>query len=146
MMDIGHMDTDLMSPPRFQFTFHPSIVAVALKDPEMRNGLTTAFEGHGHPYAVLGMPADGSIDDTFFFRNIAMNQGPVGPVRRMGLYLFGKAFMSFVGLGGNHDARRIFIQPMNDARPDDAIDAGQFTLTVVEQGIDQGPIVVSSCG
>ena len=66
-------------------------------------------------------------------------------MRRMGLYLFGKAFMGFVGLSGDHDSRRIFIQSMNDARADDAIDAGQFPLTVVEQGIDQGPVIVSGC-
>lgn len=145
MMDISHVDTNLMGTPRFQFAFYPGIVAVPFEDSEMGNGISAAFEGHSHPYAVLRMPADRGIDDAFFFGNIAMDQGPVGSVRRMGLYLFGKAFMGFVGLSGDHDSRRIFIQSMNDARADDAIDAGQFPLTVVEQGIDQGPVIVSGC-
>ena len=94
MMDISHVDTNLMGTPRFQFAFYPGIVAVPFEDSEMGNGISAAFEGHSHPYAVLRMPADRGIDDAFFFGNIAMDQGPVGSVRRMGLYLFGKAFMA----------------------------------------------------
>ena len=120
------MDANLMRPPRLEFTFHPSIVAVAFENPEMGNGLTAAFKRNRHPYAVFRMSSDRGIDDAFFFGNIAVDQGPVGSMRRMGLDLLGKPFVSLIGLRGDHDTGRVLIQTMNDTRPDNAVDPGQF--------------------
>lgn len=124
MMDIRHMYADLMSPARFQPAFYPRIVPEALQYPEMSHRFPATFNDYGHFNAVFRMPSDRCVDDSPFFHDIAMYECPVCPVRRMRFDLFRQSPVCFVRLGRYHDAGRILIQPVYNARPDDAVYAG----------------------
>ena len=54
----------------------------------------------------------------------------------------GKRPVRPVGLGHDHDAARVLVQPVDDSRPADAADARQAVAAMVDQGVDQraGPI------
>ena len=86
-----------MSPARFQLKLDPGVIAIALQYFEMGHSFAATLKGDGHLDPVFGMAADRGIDDAPFFRNIAVDQGPVRPVRRMFFNLFGQPLMSFIG-------------------------------------------------
>ena len=49
-----------------------------------------------------------------------------------------EALVGGVGLGRDHDAGGVLVQPVDDARPRHAADAGEAGAAVVDQGVDQG--------
>ena len=63
MMDISHVDADLMSPARFQLTFDPGVIAIALQYFEMGHSFAATLKGDGHLDPIFGMAADRGIDD-----------------------------------------------------------------------------------
>lgn len=60
----------------------------------------------------------------------------------MDLELFGEAQMALVIFGRHHYSRGVLVEAMNDAGSEFAADAGEI-VTVMEEGIDQGPLAVS---
>ena len=47
--------------------------------------------------------------------------------------------MRRVGLGGDHDAAGVLVQPVDDPRPRHPADAREAGAAVVDKGVDQGP-------
>jgi hypothetical protein len=59
--------------------------------------------------------------------------------------LLGKSLVGGVGLGYDQQARRILVDPVDDAGSCNAPDARKRPLAMMEQGIDERPIEIS-CG
>ena len=57
--------------------------------------------------------------------------------------LLGQPLMRDVGLGDDQQARRVLVDPVDDARPRHAADARQLAAAMVEQRVDQGPVAIA---
>ena len=66
MPDAGHVNPNLMRPPRLQPAAHPGIRVVPGQYLPMRHCRAAVRCRHGHAFAVRRMPPDGSVDDPAF--------------------------------------------------------------------------------
>ena len=90
------------------------------------------------------MTADVALDDACLLADVAADDGPVDAVRRLCADLFREVEMRRVVLGRDHDARRVLVEAVDDARTDLTVDAGEI-LAVIEQCIDERPRVDARC-
>ncbi len=60
--------------------------------------------------------------------------------------LRGQRAMGAVGFGGDHDTGRVLVEPMHDAGPTLAADAGQAVAAMGDQRVDQGSAGVAGGG
>ncbi len=71
----------------------------------------------------------------------APGEGGVGAVQRPGAAVVGELGRQMrhraLGLGGDHHARGVLVEPVDDAGALDAVDARQAALAVEQQGVDQ---------
>jgi hypothetical protein len=73
---------------------------------------------HGHPFTVPRVPGDGLVDDSGVRGHDAGGQGHVTFGYPAVFYLIGEFLVGVVVLGDHHQSRSIFVQPVDDARPD----------------------------
>ena len=78
------------------------------------------------------------------FFDIPPDNGQIGPFGFFFLDLFCQGKVGLVILGADHHPAGIFVQPVDDAGPDDPVDPRKV-FAVVQQGIDQCPIRIPSC-
>ena len=57
--------------------------------------------------------------------------------------LLGKSFVGDVGLGDDQQARRILVDPVDDAWSCNAADARKRSSSMMEEGIDERPVEIS---
>ena len=62
------------------------------------------------------------------------------------LELLGQGQVGHVVLGGDDEAAGVPVNPVDDPRPELAVDAGEALAAVVEQGVDQGAVGVARGG
>ena len=71
----------------------------------------------------------------------APDKGDIGAVQRAGAAvvgeLGGEVLVRLLGLGRDHDARGVLVEPVHDARALDAANAHQAVAAMEEQGVDQ---------
>ena len=67
---------------------------------------------------VLRVPGDGLVDDSGVRGHDAGGQGHVTFGYPAVFYLIGEFLVGVVVLGDHHQSRSIFVQPVDDARPD----------------------------
>ncbi len=105
----------------------PHLVACLCR-PGIRFAATGAAVGRddSHALAVLGIAADRRVDKGFRRLDVTVNQGYValGDGAVLELPLHGPE--GLVVFGGNDQAGRVFVQPVNNARPPFAADSGQI--------------------
>ncbi len=95
---------------------------------------------HGHFLAVARGPGNRFVDRA--------GQGPRRAARHREIsaldIMFGKqvgeADMGSLGLGSNHDTGSKLVEAVDNAGPLHAADAGQLSLAMMEQGVDQRAI------
>lgn len=144
--DVFHVDPDLVG-------------AAGVEDAEDKGGVGLGVGAEGVVVSDRGTTGAGIDDGHFLARNgMATEVGedrasrlgwdPLGDgeVELGGLplgELAGERLLGLVGFGGDDAARGIFVEPMDDAGPLDAADAGELTLAMVEEGVDEGAIWIS---
>ena len=144
MADIGHVDAYLMGAACFQPALRQGIFPKAFQHPEMGNSRLAIFPDNGHLFTVRGIPADIPTDDAGFFLDVAPDHRLIDAESSLFLNLLCQAEVCLVILGCHHDAGGILVQPVDDARADFPVDAGQI-LTMMHQGIDQSAGKHSCC-
>ena len=82
------------------------------------------------------MAADRRTDLAPVLGDRAADDRPIDALRRLFPNLLGEVDMRPIVLRRHHDARRVLVEPVHDARPYDAVDARQV-LAVMEQRIDE---------
>ena len=133
-----HVHPDLMGAAGFQAEGHKGVrLLVAALHGEMGDGIPAPFHG-GHAHPVPGMAADGHVDGAGIGLHPTLDQGAVLAGDAVGSQLAGQALVGQVVLGHHEQPRGVLVDAVDDARPQDAVDAGQIP-GVVQQGVDQGP-------
>jgi hypothetical protein len=86
---------------------------------------------------------DGGTDVAGFRVHVTDGQGVVGLLDFAARELAGEGEVGCVVLGYDEAAAGIFVEAVNDAGAGDAADAAQFAAAVVEQGVDEGAVLVA---
>ena len=162
---MGHVDADLMGPPRFQPAFHPHRGwggAKSLDHPRPRHCMAALVEIDRLPLTVRRMArqsrgdlqhravfeADarraaqtgiGTVDD-------AMGKRQVSALGGMRLELGGKAVMGTIGFRNDQQARRVLVDPVDDSGTLLSSDTRQGVAAMGQQGVDQCAIGRSGRG
>ncbi len=155
--DVGHVDADLVGAPGLQpaadqadlgrwRTGRESFGHFIVGDGAAgRLGL-----GHRHLLAVGGVAGDRLIDGGAAPVRFAPGQGVIGAlqpaVAAMGGKLGTQRAVGRVGLGDDQQAGCVLVEPMDDAGPPDAGDAGQAFTAMGKDAVDQGARPVARPG
>ena len=115
--DGGHMYTDLMCPPRLQRKFAESIIPEAPEYTVMCNGLFSPGLYDSHLFPVLRISPDIALDRSGIVPDNSAYDAVIDPRHRMYLELFGDLSVCRVVLADDERSGRVFIDPMDDARP-----------------------------
>ena len=97
---------------------------------------------HGHPLAVARVPRDGGVNGSRFRRDHAHGNGEVFLVELAVLELLGEALVGCLGLGHDHQAGGVEIEPVHDAGPELASDAADVGAPR-QQRVDQSAVGVA---
>ncbi len=99
---------------------------------------------HGNLDAVVAAPRQGRVDGPFARMWLAPDKGCVGPLQPSIPPMTGKLVLQLLQrwlcLCHDHDAAGLFVEAMDDARPQFAANAGEFRSTMSEEGIDEGSV------
>ena len=117
------MRADLVRAARLQAALDERVVAEALEHAEVRDSRLAVLMHDGHLLAVRRMTTDVALDDACLLADVAADDGPVDAVRRLCADLLREVEMRRVVLGRDHDARRVLVEAVDDARTDLAVDA-----------------------
>ena len=123
VVDVLHMNTDLMGPSCIQPAFHIGAVLEALQYMEMGAGFTRRLICHFHFLPVSGITSDRCVDQSVIMHDVAHDDSQVVPSACLAFKLCGDRCMSKVILAGNDASGRIFIDPVDDAGTDHTVDA-----------------------
>ena len=106
--------------------------AEGLLDHIVGDRLASAGAQHGHLLAVAAGTADLGLDAAFLGRGRAARQGHIGALDVVGGEQGGEPCVGAVGLGGDHDARGVLVEAVDDAGAGHAADAGE-TVAAMRQ-------------
>ena len=101
MMDICHMDSDLMCPAGLQTAFHVGVIPVSLKHMDMcHRGLSV--RRHGHFFAVFRVSAHRSVNGQIIFPDCSVNNRPVSSRDTVFFQLLRDGLMRVIILADNN--------------------------------------------
>ena len=113
---------------------------IARLDGVVGDGLA-AIAPDGLLQPIVLVAAEGGIDGAVVLLHSAPGKGDVGAMERAGAAVIGELRREVghgrLGLGGDHDARGVLVEPVDDAGALDAVDAGEAARAVKQQGVDQ---------
>ena len=152
---MGEMHPDLMGAPGLELTgdeHGDRLAAPAIErllHLPMGDGLAAAL-AHRHFLPRVGMAIDRGIDRALPPCWNAPRECHVAAPQRAGPAMIGELraqrLMGRIVLGRDHQAGGVLVEPMHDAGPPDAADAGKACATVRDQRIDQRPGFVARRG
>ena len=141
----GEMNADLVGSARVRDDLEVSECVKLLKDSPSRHRFFSLSGSGRHPFALGRMPTDLCINDALSLSKSSMGDGPVDLFDIPTLELFRQVDVGHVVLGHHHHTRRIFVQPVDDARPQNTADSAQVSA-VVEEGVHERSCRVARCG
>ena len=136
MIDGGAMDTGLMGSTGFQIQFDQRQAFEPLTHFPSGFGHTRFAAADRHTLAVHWMPADRKLNHAAVLGHLAEDDGKIDFANASSGKLTRKMGMRGRVLCDNENAGGVFVQTVNDARPQLAAD-GPDGRTVIQQGIDQ---------
>lgn len=133
MMDVGHMDANLMGAPGFETAFDMVELMVQMADYTiMRDSVFAPIPAyHRHPLAVNRMSANGGIHRPLIHIEVVVDDGVIAARDGVDAELPGKGMMRQIGFTGHQGARRILVDAVDDAGTHDSVDARQMPPAVV---------------
>jgi len=141
-----HVDADLVGAAGEELTADQGGVFINGELLPLGHGiLARAIVKDGHALAVHGVAADQVLDAAAFFLGHAIDGGEVDfahPALRKG---FAEAAVGDVVLRHDHAAAGVLVQAVDDAGAHFPADAAEV-VAMMQQGIDQGAVRVSSSG
>jgi len=145
MADRGHVHAHLMRAPGFEPALDQRRVAELAQLAPMRHRAPTAGDDRDL-LAVDRRPRERRVDRALQQPRHARDDRLVPPIDRMRLELACQPFMRAIGLGGDHQPRRVLVDPMHDPRSRHAADAGELAGAMVEQCVDQSAVEIAGSG
>ncbi len=137
------MDSDLVCASGFQNTFYIGEIMKSLQDTVVRDrALAVAFI-YRHFFSLRGMSAYGLVHGALILLQNAVADGGITSCDGMLLQLRRNAAVCRIVFAGNDGACGIPVDPMYDARPQNAVDPRKLAAAVIHQGIDQCAAVMA---
>ena len=134
-----------MRPSCFKPAFDIGKLLKPLQDPVMSHCRTSVSLIDTHLLPVRRMAADRSIHRPFLLPDHSVDDGTISADNRMLLQLCSHQSVSRVILTCDQYSCGIHIDPMDDPRPENSVDARQLTPAVVHKAVDQRSAVMA-CG
>ncbi len=139
-----HMHAHLMGAPGLQLTFDQSGSREPLDRAVMGNRMLAAsFAMHRHLLPIGVRSPDPGIDRSGGRTRQSIDDRGIQAIDAVRLELLREALMRAIRFGDDQQARRILVDPVHDARPRHAADAGQLAPAMMQQGINQRPVQVA---
>ena len=143
----GEVDPDLVRPTRRKSALREG--CRILEDAEDaiagHRGFSAAAH-HGHGLAVAGIAADGALDLALARLRDAPDDREIGALDPACREIGGERGVRTLGLGDDHEAARILVEPVHDPRPPHAAYPREALAAVREEGIDEGAVGISGSG
>lgn len=125
MADRFHMDANLVRAPGFKAAFDKGRRVQPLMDLPMGDrAFALTVRNNGDFFAVDGGPGQRAGDRSGVAHGIAGDNRLISAVNAMLGKLCGQPNMRGIGLGDDHEARRAFVNPVDNAGPRDTADTG----------------------
>ena len=121
---IGHMDANLMGPARLQAAPDMGIPPVPCDDLIMGHGMAAVFLRHSHLFPVRGVAANGRVNGAAVIFHTAADNGLIRPGQGVVRQLGRQFLMGEIVFRHNQQTRRVFINAVDDAGPQFAVNAG----------------------
>lgn len=135
IVDVGHVDADLMGAPGFQHDVNQGMSGKSLGQPVMRDCRLAAGADDGKAFAIHPVPADGLVDAAAAGHG-ALAKCDIFTVDRPLLKLVDQYFMGLQGFCHHQQAASVLVDAVDDA-------AARHTregLAVIEQGVLEGAV------
>ena len=148
MTDMGKVHPDLMRSSGFQ----PAVDQAGdrAQDPCLQLVVSSrrlaARGNHRHLLPVPRVASDVAFDPALGRTRHPPDHCLVGPIDRAVGELPGKAGQDGLGLGGDHQARSVLVQPVDDPRSSLAADAGKALAAMGDQRIHQCAVRIAGGG
>ncbi len=157
---MSHVHTDLVRASRFQPAFNQcrkrsciGFFVKALYNFVMRDcfaGIHAVFALHASLGTVCRGTPEWRIDRAAQGLRRPQNQRQIGAFQRTSASVVGKLIgqmaMCQIVLGNHHDAGRILVEPMHDAWPFNAANAGKAVAAMVDQRVDERSVQLPAPG
>ena len=137
MIDMRHMNTDLMCSASFKTAFNMRTKRWETAQQLPMRYRVTAFGGDGLAFTVIAGAADWLVNRAITFNTCSPNKRLIAPVNIMRGKHSCQAVMRRIGFGHYHRARSVFIKTVNNTRPHDPANAGKRWPAMGDQRIYQ---------
>ncbi len=141
--DVLEVDADLVGAAGMEVGLDEGGVVEALKDAVGGPGVTAFADAGGHAFAVGGVAGDGGADVAAEFGDFAAHDGVVDLFESAPGELGLELLVGGVIFGDDEAAAGIAVEAVDDAWAGDAADAAELAGAVVEEGVDEGMLVVA---
>ena len=133
------MDADLVCASRLQATLDKCIYPEAFQDAVMRDCVAPLLRVDAHFFAIRRMASNRRMDSALILAQIAKYDGIIHAGDRMHLELFCERIVGEIILAYYQHAGCVHIDPVDNPRTHDSVDAGELILAMIHQRIDQSP-------
>jgi hypothetical protein len=117
MLEVGKVRSNLMRAPGADADFEITEFIEALEQSPLRVGASPGFQASRHARSPHRVPGDRPVDISSGALDVPMHQRPIDLLDLPALKLAGQGLMSGVGAGYHDDAAGVFVQAVNNARP-----------------------------
>ena len=142
VMDIRHMDANLMSPAGLQPAFYVGEVTETPQHFTVCNG-SLSIRPDRHLLSLFGIPSDGLVDSEFVFRDIVVQDGVITSYDRVFLELRRNTAVRRVILANDDASGSVSVDPVDDPRSKDTVDPGERVAAMIHHGIDKCAAVMT---
>ena len=137
------VDADLVRAPGVQRRLDIGGRREAFEHAEAGPRLAPFAGGDGHAFAVRRVPRDGGLDVALVVRHDAGDEGAVELHHRAFGELLREREVGLVVLGHEQAAARVLVEAVDDARPGDPADPAELSVAMMEEGVDEGVLVMA---
>ena len=142
----GEVEPQLVGAAGLQTAFNPGIAGIPAEHGPVRDRGAAVLPVDGHFFPVDRVPPDGSVYGARVLLQVPHGHRLVYSGQGVVLKLGGQGQVGFVVLGGDDQAGGVPVDAVDNARTQNAVDAGQAGSAVVEQGVDQGAVRMAGGG
>ena len=145
MSDVTQMDADLMGSAGFDFNLNQGVFFESFQYFIMGDCFSRflIFQD-SHFLAVDWVSSQPRFDDAFIIFHHAVNQGDISFFDRPMLELFYERKIGGVLFCGHEQARRVFVEAVDDTRAEWRAEGGEPAM--IKQGVNQCPAIIPRRG
>ena len=143
VLDVRHVDANLVRAPRFQAAIEPGIMWELLQDAEMCHGRFPRLRLHRPFHSVLWASSERQSDDAGIGGQVSVDERQIMTDGLVRADFLSERLIGPRRFGGDHDARRILVEPMHDTRARRVADIQNRRPHMVQKRLHERPRHIS---